>query len=1084
MAQKRVPTLDSDDKLGFKWLNTNVINVKDKAYGAVGNGTADDTVVIQAAINAVPAAGGVVYFPAGTYRVTTTLLVTRGNITLAGEGMGASTIIAAVTMTGNTPLLQVASTAAAGADKALTLDTVLGITTVTMSTADAATFAVGEDVLLKSNKLTDGESTTKAAGELHSITAINTGTGVVTLNDTVLDTYTLADAAKLTRIPMLRNVTVRDMSFTSAAPSSALSGGGFTRFWFIDNLTISRVEQHHAFHSMEIRSCLNSRIEQSYFHHINDITPAGNLRYGVWIASASQNVTVADCQFSQTRHGITTGGVSGTNLNGIQRNLTFTGCTSMQSDTAHYDVHDPADGVTITGCTAIGGMSYLLAVQAVVGIQVRGRNVVIANNIIRGIPGRGIMIFNAESHGATIIGNNISGITRTYGAPTTGGEGIVLDSAASSRHLISGNTIKDCAHRAISGVGGNDDVVVTGNSIDNCPNALGSGTSINFVNAQRGVIVGNRISNNTTGRWLATTGTSDGFHIADNSVLNTTIANAPSLTGTNNTLHNNGGINPVRSFPLATTTGAITVTRANGHYQYVTLTGNVTLTLTAGLAIGDELILAFTQDATGSRTLAWPSNSRLTGGALALTTAANATDVVTLVWSPGTVWREKSRAMNSSAGGGGPPAGTVLSFTTSTADIANPERGFFQYSETHYASDNTGYVPLSAASLAASKAADSRPLVFRYFVMEKYLSLDTIDSTWLNLVAADLAAIRTAGCRGILRFVYSTSGDMTPPYGADPPLARVLGHIAQIAAVVNVAADVVEAVQAGFIGMWGEWYYTDNFGDVGSPTVQQYADRVSVIGALVSGLDARIPVLLRYPGLKPRCVTAGISAARLGHHNDAFQGTFEDLGTFTTFTTLDATATRQIVVADTGVPVGGESAEVNAPDTLGPAAMAELAALHFTFLNPLYHGGVIASWTSSEKAEIGRRLGHRLRLTTASLPATATAGANMAVSLTFTNDGWAKPLRARPAQLVFVNGATVVTRTLTLDIRTITPGATVVAAQDVVAPAAGSWTMHVLLPDPDAGLAGTPGYAIQLANTGVWSAGTGRNALGHAVVVS
>lgn len=42
-----------------------------KAYGAVGNGTTDDTAACQATINACEAAGiGIVYFPAGTYAIT------------------------------------------------------------------------------------------------------------------------------------------------------------------------------------------------------------------------------------------------------------------------------------------------------------------------------------------------------------------------------------------------------------------------------------------------------------------------------------------------------------------------------------------------------------------------------------------------------------------------------------------------------------------------------------------------------------------------------------------------------------------------------------------------------------------------------------------------------------------------------------------------------------------------------------------------------------------------------------------------------------------------------------------------------
>jgi hypothetical protein len=47
-------------------------NVKDKLYGAKGDGATDDRAAIQAAIDACPS-GGIVYFPAGVYRTSATL---------------------------------------------------------------------------------------------------------------------------------------------------------------------------------------------------------------------------------------------------------------------------------------------------------------------------------------------------------------------------------------------------------------------------------------------------------------------------------------------------------------------------------------------------------------------------------------------------------------------------------------------------------------------------------------------------------------------------------------------------------------------------------------------------------------------------------------------------------------------------------------------------------------------------------------------------------------------------------------------------------------------------------------------------
>lgn len=70
---------------------TVVLNVK--AYGAVGNGVADDTVAVAAAIAAAIAlSGAIVYFPAGTYRLTSALTCGAG-VALRGDGFKASKLL-------------------------------------------------------------------------------------------------------------------------------------------------------------------------------------------------------------------------------------------------------------------------------------------------------------------------------------------------------------------------------------------------------------------------------------------------------------------------------------------------------------------------------------------------------------------------------------------------------------------------------------------------------------------------------------------------------------------------------------------------------------------------------------------------------------------------------------------------------------------------------------------------------------------------------------------------------------------------------------------------------------------------------
>jgi hypothetical protein len=73
-------------------IGTLFFSVKDPQYGAVGDGSTDDTAAIQEALDAAELAnGGTVFFPAGRYKVTSALTVAAG-VNLLGAGSGASWI--------------------------------------------------------------------------------------------------------------------------------------------------------------------------------------------------------------------------------------------------------------------------------------------------------------------------------------------------------------------------------------------------------------------------------------------------------------------------------------------------------------------------------------------------------------------------------------------------------------------------------------------------------------------------------------------------------------------------------------------------------------------------------------------------------------------------------------------------------------------------------------------------------------------------------------------------------------------------------------------------------------------------------
>ncbi len=425
-------------------------------------------------------------------------------------------------------------------------------------------------------------------------------------------------------------------------------------------------------------------------------------------------------------------------------------------------------------------------------------------------------------------------------------------------------------------------------------------------------------------------------------------------------------------------------------------------------------------------------------------------------------------------------AAATPTYDASTAIIANPDRGMYHYTETHYRPDGSGYVPLDATQLTRWRTQDDITLVYRIFYLEKFVTQDTLDASYLQAVHTDFSLARAAGIKLVVRFAYTENS----PVDAAPALMR--GHIHQLSPILNANADVISTLEAGFIGQWGEWYYTSNFAsDPARPWLLSNVDwaaRASVLTTLLDATDPSIFVQVRYPSIKQHVFpdTTDPRAARVGIHDDCFLAGPDDYGTFP-----QSTDSAWLAEQTQTVPMGGESCTVNAPRSQWPSASADLARYHWSHLNADYNTGVLDSWGTEGRAEVARRLGYRLRLTAAFLPTAATVGGDLSLHLTLTNDGYAAPWRARPAQLVMTSTSDTYTVTLPIDVRQFTPGHTVELPLGVPAPPKpGNYALHLLFPDSAPRLSTQPAYSIQLANPGTWNATTGWNDLHHSVAVS
>ncbi len=486
-------------------------------------------------------------------------------------------------------------------------------------------------------------------------------------------------------------------------------------------------------------------------------------------------------------------------------------------------------------------------------------------------------------------------------------------------------------------------------------------------------------------------------------------------------------------------------------------------------------------------------------------------------------------------------AQTTVTYTENPADILNPERGFYRYTATRA----SNYTPLTQSQLAGFRNISTpsggnysvaSSLVFRYFFLDDFTA-DPISSNFLNAVETDFAIARAAGVKIIPRFAYTNEVDgsgcgsfICPPYG-DAPKSIVLDHINQLAPILTANKDVIAVVQLGFIGTWGEGYYTDYFGDAspegtGKWSGENWRDRNDVLAAMLQALPADRMVQIRYPQWKQRYLGginvptsfgalseaeaySGSDGSRIGFHNDCLLASAADFGTYFDYgndnsnVQFDTTNLKPYFAADSRyVPVGGEtcsdgySPQNDCAATNGQAyGDAELRRMHYSYLNADYNNDVNNDWENGGCMDnIKRSLGYRFVLEQGTFPDQALAGGNLAIGLTLENTGYAAPFNPRGLELILRagNSGEIWRVALDDDPRRWWPDASISINSTACLPAgmpSGQYEVLLHLPDPEPALYGRPEFSVRLANrlpggNDVWEEGTGFNKLGHTVTIN
>ena len=414
-----------------------------------------------------------------------------------------------------------------------------------------------------------------------------------------------------------------------------------------------------------------------------------------------------------------------------------------------------------------------------------------------------------------------------------------------------------------------------------------------------------------------------------------------------------------------------------------------------------------------------------------------------------------------------------------TSEIfANPERGFYK----HYDFLSSSASPLSVSALKAARVENNITLFYTGHYLTEFVKSDISDK-YLDLVRKNMQALRDAGAKCILRFAY-TNSQSKKPYDAEPKW--VARHIEQLKPILQEYSDVILVFQSGFIGVWGEGYYTDNF--VFDPqTPEEHKLRKEVIDAMLDAIPADRQVALRTPMFKRNMYATsytdtltlataydGSAKARICAFNDCFGASADDYGTFI------GKDTREYWRKETRYTLmGGETCGLS-DYCKCKQSIKDCEDFHWTYMNSGYNADVLNRWESDGcMNEVKRRLGYRLSLVDVATSKTAAAGEYYRVKMNVKNSGFAAPANPRHIELVLVdgNGKKTVYEFKDVDMRYWFANETVTVDKVIALPkdASGNCTLYLNMPDPKATLHDNPLFSIRLANDGVWNEKTGYN---------
>ncbi len=269
-------------------------------FGAVGNGVTDDSAAFQAALDAVPPAGGAVLVPAGTYLLRSKLYL-RDRAVLRGEGAASSFLIFDF---GGQSILSMESIVY---DQGPWIDMVAGLHkgSIAITLADASSFSPptfaeieqeNDPDLMYTNPAWDQVWAQQAIGEV--VRVVGKNGNQLLLEEPLRHTYSTQWDPEIRRKGMVEYVGIEDLHISRADDGIA----GMVHFKNSAYVWMRGVESEyaHKFH-VDVAIVYHCEIRDSYFHHAHSYGNGGR-GYGVTLERHATGCLIENNIFSNLRH--------------------------------------------------------------------------------------------------------------------------------------------------------------------------------------------------------------------------------------------------------------------------------------------------------------------------------------------------------------------------------------------------------------------------------------------------------------------------------------------------------------------------------------------------------------------------------------------------------------------------------------------------------------------------------------------------------------------------------------------------------------------------------------------------------------